>query len=73
LGFFSFDTAWRTLQGYEVMHMVRKGQMRGVEKGDILGQVASSLACSEWPPKLNKRWDFTLLAFVPDFLQHNRF
>jgi transposase, IS6 family len=22
------------------MHMVRKGQMRGVEKGDILGQVA---------------------------------
>jgi len=40
LGFFSFETAWRTLQGYEVMHMVRKGQMRGVEKGDILGQVA---------------------------------
>jgi transposase-like protein len=39
LGFFSFETAWRTLQGYEVMHMVRKGQMRGVEKGDILGQV----------------------------------
>jgi transposase, IS6 family len=22
------------------MHMVRKGQMRGVDKGDILGQVA---------------------------------
>jgi transposase-like protein len=39
LGFFSFETAWRTLQGYEAMHMVRKGQMRGVEKGDILGQV----------------------------------
>jgi transposase, IS6 family len=40
MGFFSLETAWRTLQGYEVMHMVRKGQMRGVEKGDILGQVA---------------------------------
>jgi transposase, IS6 family len=40
LGFFSFETAWRTLQGYEVMHMMRKGQMRGVEKGDIMGQVA---------------------------------
>jgi IS6 family transposase len=40
MGFFSFETAWRTLQGYEVMHMIRKGQMRGVEKGDILGQVA---------------------------------
>ena len=40
MGFFSFETAWRTLQGYEVMHMIRKGQMRDVEKGDILGQVA---------------------------------
>ena len=40
LGFFSFETAWRTLQGYEAMHMVRKGQMRGVEKGDIVEQRA---------------------------------
>jgi IS6 family transposase len=40
LGFFSFETAWRTLQGYEVMHMIRKGQMQGVNKGDVLGQVA---------------------------------
>jgi transposase-like protein len=40
MGFFSFETAGRTLQGYEVMHMIRKGQMRGVQKGDILGQVA---------------------------------
>jgi transposase, IS6 family len=40
LGFFSFKTAWRTFQGYEVMHMMRKGQMRDVEKGDILSQMA---------------------------------
>ena len=40
LGFFSSETAWRTLQGYEIMHMIRKGQIRGVEKGDIIGQVA---------------------------------
>jgi IS6 family transposase len=39
LGFFSFDTAWRTLQGYEAMHMIRKGQVKGVDKGDIRGQV----------------------------------
>jgi transposase, IS6 family len=39
LGFFSMESAWRTLQGYEVMNMVRKGQMHGVEKGDIMGQV----------------------------------
>ncbi len=36
LGFFSPETARNTLQGYEV----REGQMRGVEKGDIMGQIA---------------------------------
>ncbi len=40
MGFFSFETAWRTLQGYEVMNMIRKGQMQGVNKGDITTQVA---------------------------------
>ncbi len=40
MGFFSCETAWRTLQGYEIMNMVRKGQMQGVEKGDIMGQIA---------------------------------
>jgi transposase, IS6 family len=40
LGFFSFETAWNTFQGYERMNMIRKGQAHGVEKGDILGQVA---------------------------------
>ncbi len=39
MGFFSFETAGRTLQGYEVMNMIRKGQMHGVNKGDITGQV----------------------------------
>jgi transposase, IS6 family len=40
MGFFSAETAGRTLQGYEVMHMIRKGQVRGVGKGDTNGQVA---------------------------------
>jgi transposase, IS6 family len=39
LGFFSFETAWRTLRGYEGMNMIRKGQIQGVEKGDIRCQV----------------------------------
>src|SRR5262245_16857644 len=39
LGFFAFDTAQRTLSGYETMHMLRKGQVKGVDKGDILAQV----------------------------------
>jgi transposase, IS6 family len=39
LGFFSCETAWRTLQGYETMHMIRKGQVQGVDKGDSRQQV----------------------------------
>ncbi len=39
MGFLSFETAWRTLQGYEVMNMMRKGQMHGVRKGNITEQV----------------------------------
>ena len=40
LGFFSFETAKKTLQGYEVMNMIRKGQVRGVKKGDGPRQAA---------------------------------
>jgi transposase-like protein len=40
MGFFSFQTAWRTLQGFEVMNMIRKGQLQGVAKGDVRSQVA---------------------------------
>src|SRR5450631_2767510 len=40
MGFFSFETAWRTLQGYEIMNMRRKGQVQGVAKGDVKGQIA---------------------------------
>jgi transposase-like protein len=40
MGFFSVETAGRTLQGYEVMNMLRKGQVSGVGKGDISGQVS---------------------------------
>jgi transposase, IS6 family len=39
MGFWSFKTAWRTLQGYEAMHQLRKGQVRGTTKEDILSQV----------------------------------
>jgi transposase, IS6 family len=39
MGFFSSETAWRTLQGYEAMNMRRSGQLRGVEKGDSMKQM----------------------------------
>ena len=39
MGFFSFPMAWRTLQGFEVMHMIRKGRVRWVAKGDVVAQI----------------------------------
>jgi transposase-like protein len=36
--FGSFWTEKSTLAGFEAMNLIRKGQVRGVPKGDILGQ-----------------------------------
>jgi transposase, IS6 family len=33
------DGALHTIQGYEAMRMIRKGQIRWVTRGDIIGQV----------------------------------
>jgi transposase-like protein len=38
LGFRSAEGACRTLEGYEAMHAIRKGQIRWVAKGDPVGQ-----------------------------------
>jgi IS6 family transposase len=38
LGFGAFATAQRTIQGYEAMHRLRKGQLKGVATGDVLAQ-----------------------------------
>jgi transposase, IS6 family len=38
MGFGLVSTAQRTIQGYEVMHMVCKGQLNGVAKGNVLAQ-----------------------------------
>ena len=37
-GFRSFHSAWRTIQGIETVNMIRKGQIRWLPKGDILGE-----------------------------------
>jgi transposase-like protein len=39
-GFRSFRSATRTIQGIEIMNMIRKGQVRWLSKGDIAGQIA---------------------------------
>jgi IS6 family transposase len=38
LGAGTFSTAQRTVQGYEAMHMFRKGQLERDTKGDVLAQ-----------------------------------
>ena len=35
MGFGSFNTARRTIRGYEIMNMMRKGQILGVSKGAV--------------------------------------
>jgi len=39
LGFFSFNTAWRTIRGYETVNIIRKGQIAGIGRGEIQMQV----------------------------------
>jgi len=38
LGFGAFATAQRTIQGYEAMHMLHKGQIEGMATRDVLAQ-----------------------------------
>ena len=38
LGFITYATAWRTIREYEAMHMIRKGQIGGADKGNIREQ-----------------------------------
>jgi transposase, IS6 family len=38
LGFRSAEGACGTIEGYEAMHLIRKGQIRWLAKGDVLGQ-----------------------------------
>ena len=39
MGYGSFRTAWKTLQGIETMRMINKGRVRWVAKKDVMGQV----------------------------------
>ena len=37
-GYGSFASAWRTLQGIEAVHMIRKGRVRWIPKEDVMAQ-----------------------------------
>jgi transposase-like protein len=38
-GFREFQAARQTIQGYEAIHMIRKGQARWVARNDLLRQI----------------------------------
>ena len=42
-GYGSFLTLWRTLQGIEAVHMIRKGRARWVAKEDAMAQAIAEL------------------------------
>ena len=40
MGYKSFQSAWRTLQGIEAMQMIRKGRVRWILKDDSIAQAS---------------------------------
>jgi hypothetical protein len=72
MGYGSFRSAWRTLQGIEAVNMIRKGRVRWVAKEDPVGQVRfvgtlfGVAACKKGQSQTNRRPIFFL-----EFSQHN--
>jgi DDE domain len=68
LGFGAFHTAQRTIPGYEAMHRLRKGQIEGIAKGDVLAQnrVINQLCGLAASRELTTRF-----SHAHEFLQHN--
>jgi len=40
-GYGSFHAAWSTLQGIETVHMIRKGRVKWLARGNSVGQALS--------------------------------
>ena len=70
MGFFSFETAGRTLQGYEVMNMIREGTRGGQRRHQWSGHLHRPPV---WSGGLspNRKVSLTSIASLPEFLQHN--
>ncbi len=66
----SFNTARRTLRGYEARNMSRKAQIQGIEKGDILGQV--EYARSNFSSCCITRSNWWGSFVLSKFLRHNQ-
>lgn len=72
MGCFSLERAWRTLWGYEAVHMIRKGQMRSVEKGSIKTHITFISSRFEVVAQAEQAGHSVSLATLQDFLQHNQ-
>jgi IS6 family transposase len=68
LGCGAVATAQRTIQGYEAMPMLRKGQIEGMAKGEVLAQnrIINQLFALAASRELT-----TLFSHSHEFLQHN--
>jgi hypothetical protein len=49
-GYGSFQRAWRTLQGIETIHMIRKGRVRWLAAHDARARLCLFPRCSASPP-----------------------
>jgi transposase-like protein len=50
-GFREFQAARRTIQGYEAIHMIRKGKLDGWQEMIFFDRFSSSTTFSSWQPK----------------------
>jgi transposase, IS6 family len=51
-GYGSFQSVWRTLPGIETAQMIRKGRVRWLAKGDVVGQalfIGELFGLAAWP------------------------
>jgi DDE domain len=53
MGFEAFTMAQRYIQGYEAMHRLRKGQIKGLPSGTSPHRAGLSTSCSGWPHSEN--------------------
>jgi hypothetical protein len=69
MGFGSFNTARRTIRGYEIMNMIRKGQIQGLEKEAVRERVLfMHQICRSGCIVNSSSREFSILI---KFLQHN--
>ena len=65
MGFFSLETAWRTLQGDEIMNMMGKGHVQGVDKGDSVGHIAWIAKICGVAAYMQREGHSILILFLP--------